>query len=230
MYSIILWDIDGTLLDFEKAEAAAVKTLFRDHGLGECSAEKIERYSRINKIYWKRMELGEIDKQEVLIGRWREFLAGCGLDISLAEEINGEYQLRLGDTINFCENAWELVNYLKGKVKQYAVTNGTSLAQAKKLKNSGLDTVFDDVFISDVIGYEKPDVRFFDAVYEKLGRPDKKKMIIIGDSLTSDIRVGNRGGITTCWYNPSGRPNEDNEPVDIEIHTLSELENIILGE
>ena len=230
MYSIILWDIDGTLLDFEKAQAAAVKTLFRDYALGECTSEKLERYSLINRKYWKRMELGEIGKQEVLIGRWEEFLAGCGLDASLAREINSEYQSRLGDTINFCDNAWELVNYLKGKVRQYAVTNGTSLAQAKKLKNSGLDKVFDDVFISDVIGYEKPDVRFFDAVYERIGRPDKKTMLVIGDSLTGDIRLGNKGGITTCWYNPAGKPNEDNEPVDIEISNLNELKKIILGE
>lgn len=229
MYSIILWDIDGTLLDFEKAEAAAVRALFKEFNLGECPAEKIENYSRINKIYWKRMELGEIDKKEVLTGRWRQFLSEEDLDPSLAGKINDQYQLRLGDTINFCENAWELVNDFKGKVKQYAVTNGTSLAQAKKLKNSKLDTVFDDVFISDVIGYEKPDVRFFNAVYEKIGSPDKNQMIIIGDSLTSDIRVGNRGGITTCWYNPLAKPNEDNEPVDIEIRSLRELPDIIFG-
>ena len=229
MFDIILWDIDGTLLDFEKAEAAAVKAIFKARSLGSLTPEVIRQYSEINKKYWKRMELGEIDKKEVLEGRWRQFLSEQGLDASLAEDINREYQLRLGDTINFCENAWELVDYLKGKVLQYAVTNGTFLAQEKKLKNSGLDKIFDDVFISEIVGYEKPDVRFFESVYESIGRPAKEKMIIIGDSLTSDIRVGNAGGITTCWYNPSGKPNEDNEPVDIEIRSLKEIPEIIFG-
>ena len=227
MYSIILWDIDGTLLDFEVAEAAAIRTLYRDFGLGQCTDRALLNYNLINKKYWKRMELGEIGKQEVLVGRFREFLESEGLDVSLAESLNKEYQLRLGDTINFCENARELVSDLKGTVKQYAVTNGTVLAQGKKLKNSGLDKIFDGVFISEVVGYEKPDVRFFEGVYEKIGRPDKTQMLIIGDSLTSDIRVGNRGGIKTCWYNPQGKPNEDNEHADYEIQSLHELPKII---
>ena len=229
MYSIILWDVDGTLLDFEAAEANAVKTLYRDFGLGECTPRALLNYNLINKKYWKRMELGEIGKQEVLVGRFREFLETEGLDVSLAGTLNKEYQLRLGDTIVFCENAEDLVRELKGKVKQYAVTNGTALAQNKKLKNSGLDKIFDDIFISETVGYEKPDVRFFEGVYEKTGRPDKSQMIIIGDSLTSDIRVGNRAGIAACWYNPLGKANEDHEPVTYEIRSLKEVPEIIFG-
>ena len=229
MYSIILWDVDGTLLDFEAAEANAVRSLYRDFGLGECTPRALLNYNLINKKYWKRMELGEIGKQEVLVGRFREFLETEGLDVSLAGTLNKEYQLRLGDTIVFCENAKDLVRELKGKVKQYAVTNGTALAQNKKLRNSGLDKIFDDIFISETIGYEKPDVRFFEGVYEKTGRPDKSQMIIIGDSLTSDIRVGNRAGIAACWYNPLGKVNEDNEPVTYEIRSLKEVPEIIFG-
>lgn len=229
MYSVILWDVDGTLLDFEAAEANAVRSLYRDFGLGECTPRALLNYNLINKKYWKRMELGEIGKQEVLVGRFREFLETEGLDVSLAGILNQEYQLRLGDTIVFCENAKDLVLELKGKVKQYAVTNGTALAQNRKLKNSGLDKIFDDIFISEAVGYEKPDVRFFEGVYEKTGRPDKSQMIIIGDSLTSDIRVGNRAGIAACWYNPLGRVNEDKEPVTYEIRSLKEVPKIIFG-
>lgn len=230
MYSIILWDIDGTLLDFEMAEAAAIRSLYRDYGFGECTDRALLNYNQINKKYWRNMELGLIGKQEVLVGRFREFLSLEGLDASLAESLNDEYQLRLGDTINFCENAWELVNDLKGKVRQYAVTNGTLRAQEKKLRNSGLDKIFDDVFISEVVGYEKPSVKFFEGVYEKIGRPDKAQMLIVGDSLTSDIRVGNRGGIKSCWYNPLAKANEDNEHVDYEIRSLNELPTIIFGD
>lgn len=227
MYSIILWDVDGTLLDFEAAEAAAIRTLFKSFKLGECTDAMIGRYSQINKKYWKRMELGEIEKPEVLVGRFREFLSGEGIDPSYAEPLNKEYQVRLGDTIVYCDHGREILISLKGKVKQYAVTNGTFIAQERKLKNSGLDQIFDEVFISEKVGYEKPALEFFERVLERIGNPDLSEIIIVGDSLTSDIRGGNRAGITTCWYNPARKERDVDEHADYEIRNLNEIYDII---
>lgn len=73
MITTILWDVDRTLLDFDAAESAAIRSLFAEFGLGECPDEKVRRYAAINERYWQRMERGEIDKNEVLVGRFREF-------------------------------------------------------------------------------------------------------------------------------------------------------------
>ena len=224
---IILWDIDGTLLNFEEAEKHAVRKCFEIHGLGECTDEMLARYARINKKYWEMLERGEMTKPEILVGRFQEFFATEGLDTDKAEAFNAEYQVRLGDTICFCDNGYELVQKLKGRVRQYAVTNGTYVAQSRKLKLSGLDQLFDGLFISDLIGYEKPSREFFDAVWAEIGEVDRSEVMIVGDSLTSDMRGGNVAGIYTCWYNPKEIENDKGVQIDKEIRNLWEIEDIL---
>ena len=120
-----------------------------------------------------------------------------------------------------------MVQSLRGKVLQCAVTNGTLVAQRGKLKNSGLDMLLDDVFISDVIGVEKPGKGFFDAVFEKIGNYSSDEVLIVGDSLTSDIRGGNNAGILCCWYNPTGEPVPEGFRVDYDIRSLNEIPAIL---
>lgn len=227
MIKVVLWDIDGTLLNFEAAEKVAIRQCFASHGLGECSDEMLKRYSAINRKYWEALERGELTKPEVLVGRFREFFEKEGLAVDAAESVNAEYQERLGDTVVFCDNGFELVQKLKGRVKQVAVTNGTKVAQDKKLAKSELITLLDDVFISDVLGVEKPSVDFFAIVFERLGNYKKEEMLIVGDSLTSDIRGGNNAGIATCWYNPKKLENTIGVHVDYEISNLWEIEQIL---
>lgn len=232
-YRILLWDIDGTVLNFLEAEKCALRACFAKFAIGECTDEMIARYSDINRKYWEALERGEVTKQEVLVGRYRDFFAVEGIDMALAEPFNEEYQVRLGDTCIFCDNAFEIIKGLHGKVKQYAVTNGTAVAQERKLKNSKLDTLLDGVFISDKIGHEKPTCAFFNAVFEGLNRDlgegtyTKNDILIIGDSLSSDIRGGNNAGICTCWYNPTHQMNNQGVRVDYEIADLNELSQII---
>lgn len=222
-FDVLLWDIDGTLLDFAAAESAAVKSLFREFHLGECSDEMVARYAAINKRWWESLERGEKTKPEILVGRFEEFFAGEGIDAALAPEFNELYQIRLGDTVAFHDDSYGLVEGLRGKIPQYAVSNGTVTAQTRKLKNSGLDRLFDGVFLSEEIGYEKPAREFFDAVFAALGPVDRARTLIVGDSLTSDITGGVRAGIKTCWYNPSGSANETGPQPDYEIRNLSEI-------
>lgn len=224
---VILWDIDGTLLNFAEAEKAAIRTCFGMFGLGECTDEMLADYSEINRNYWKRLERGEISKKEVLEGRFREFFAKYNLDVSAAEKFNTQYQVSLGDTVVFYPNGLEVVQALKGKIPQYAVTNGTKIAQDKKLKNSDLIHILDGVFISEVVGVEKPGVGFFDKVFEIIGEYDKSEVMIIGDSLTSDIQGGNNVGIVTCWFNPGGKKEETDLRIDYEIQDLGEILKIV---
>ncbi len=226
-FDILLWDVDGTLLDFIAAEKAAVQTLFREFGLGECTDEMVERYSRINKEYWERLERGELSKPEILVRRFADFFASEGLDASKAPEFNEQYQVRLGDTVVFCDDSYELLSSLRGRVKQYAVSNGTVVAQTRKLRRSGFDRLLDGVFLSEELGYEKPATEFFDRVFAAIGEPDRERVLIVGDSLTSDITGGSRAGIRTCWYNPKGEPNLTAAHADYEIRDLHGILDII---
>ncbi len=220
---VILWDIDGTLLNFHAAEKKAIVSCFEKFGLGECTEEMLDRYSVINKGYWKRLELGELTKQQVLTGRFREFFETQGLPVELAEAFNEEYLIRLGDTIVFYDRGFELVESLRGTYKQYAVTNGAQVAQERKLRRSGLDRLLDGVFISDEVGIEKPRKEFFDRVFAEIGDYPKDQVIIVGDSLTSDMLGGENAGIVTCWYNPGAQKKSIEVRVDYEIKDLWDL-------
>lgn len=231
MIKVVLWDIDGTLLDFGQAENYAVKKCFAILNMGVCTDEMIERYSAINIKYWERLERNELTKQEVLVGRFREFFETEGLPVEKAVPFNEEYQLRLGDKVFFNDCAAALVKELKERgMVQYAVTNGTLAAQKRKLAASGLDRLLGGAFISDEIGIEKPNVGFFKHVFDTLssvGNFGKNEIMIVGDSLTSDMQGGINAGIVCCWYNPGGNRNTKGLCIDYEIKNLKELKEIL---
>lgn len=226
-FTTILWDVDGTLLDFRAAEKAAVQALFREFSLGECTDEMVRRYSQINEVFWQRLERNELTKPQILVGRFEQFFSEIGISAALAPAFNDRYQLALGDTIVFRDDSLNIVRSLRGRVKQYAVTNGTVNAQNKKLTASGLKDLLDGAFLSEGVGAEKPNMAFFDAVFDAIRPTDLSKVLIIGDSLTSDIRGGNNAGIRTCWYNPDHLPARPGYNIDYIISDLHEVQEII---
>ena len=223
MVKVILWDVDGTLLDFSAAEKAAIQKLFGAFGLGECTDEMVARYAAINDGYWKRLERGEITKAEVLVGRYREFFSELGIDPALAEPFNARYQLALGDTVVYRDDSLEVVKSLHGRVKQYVVSNGTVIAQTRKLERSRLGEWMDGVFLSEQLGAEKPNPLFFEKVFAALPDVPKGDMLIVGDSLTSDMKGGFAAGIPTCWYNPFRHPRPEDMAIDYEIQDLHQI-------
>ena len=227
MYKFLLWDIDGTVLDFSAAEACAIRALFEKYHLGICTDEMLRTYSQINRKYWQALERNEMTKPEILVGRFREFFQLMGLDTTVAAAFNDDYQLTLGDYPIFMEHALDVLKQEKGKYLLVAVTNGTKIAQTKKLRMTGLDEIFDVVFISEDVGIEKPNVAFFDHVFRKIGLSDKSEALIIGDSLTSDMQGGNNAGILCCWYNPKGETNGKGLRIDFEIDHLSRVAEIV---
>lgn len=227
MYKYLLWDIDGTVLDFAAAEACAIRALFKKYQLGICTDEMLRTYSQINVKYWQALERNELTKEEVLVGRFRDFFQLLGQDTAIAAPFNNDYQLTLGDYPVFMEHALDVLHAQKEKYRLIAVTNGTKLAQTKKLRTTGLDKIFDSVFISEDVGVEKPNLAFFDHVFEKIGLTDKGQALIIGDSLTSDMQGGVLAGIDCCWFNPKHSQNSHNIPVTYEIDDLRKLQNIL---
>ena len=226
-YKYLLWDIDGTILNFELSERAAIRSLFDRFKLGDCSDEMLMCYSQINKKYWQLMESGKIKKDKMLVERFIEFFSNKGINSDIAAEFNKEYQIALCDTIVFNDDAIDIIKHQKKTCKIIIVTNGTEVVQEKKLERSGLNDIADNVFISELVGFEKPNIKFFEKVILEVGIKDLKEALIIGDSLTSDIQGGHNIGIDTCWYNPKNEENTTLLNPTYTIRNLHELENII---
>ena len=226
MFTTLLWDVDGTVLDFKAAEKAAIADCFAHFSIPPYTPQMIERYSKINKYYWEQLELGTIEKPKMLVKRFEDFFGEYHIDCDAAA-FNQLYQLQLGEHVVFFPKVLEKLTKYQGLYKQYAVTNGTAIAQQKKLKLSGLDQIFDGVFISDLLGVEKPDPDFFRQVFNAIGNPPKEQVLIIGDSLTGDIKGGNNAGIATCWFNPNGAENTLGVTVDYQITDFDQLDDIL---
>ena len=227
MIKTILWDLDNTLIDFDVAEKNAIKSLFAKYNLGPCTDSMLKEYDKINEAYWKKFEKKEVDKKLGLVQRYVDFFNVYNLDNSIASRFNDEYQLALGDTIIYLDDSYNIVKSLKGKVRQCLVSNGTTAAQRNKLKKSKFDELVDDVFLSDEIGFEKPSAEFFDYVFDKIGVTDKSEVIIVGDSISSDIQGGENAGIKTVWYNPKGKGHNERPRVDYDIRDLREVYKIL---
>lgn len=221
----ILYDVDGTLLDFETQEEVALSYCFKKYNLGELSEEKLELYKRINLGYWEMFEKNLITKEKLVVKRFEDYLEALGVKLN-AEEVNDTYFSKLGDTIVFKDNSYELVKSLKGKIKQYVVTNGAIRVQKTKLAKSGFDKLMDDVFISDEVGYQKPRKEFFDAIKNRLGDVANDEILIVGDSLTSDMKLADNCNLISCFYNPKKKDYKVDFKIDYEISNLNEVKKI----
>ena len=111
--------------------------------------------------------------------------------------------------------------------KMLLVTNGIGVVQRPRFERSGLRSYFEDVLISDEVGVAKPSFEFFKIAFERMGHPPRKAVMIIGDSLTSDMAGGIQYGIDTCWFNPGQKENHKNLKVNYEITALQQLLAIV---
>lgn len=231
-YDILLWDVDGTLMDFKRAEARALSQSLEEVGI-EPTEELISEYSRINISYWKRLETGELTKEEVLLGRFVEFFDKMGIKAE-AEAFLMSYEEHLGHTWFIQDNSLELCKKLRAEgIRQYVVTNGWVFVQKTKLRESGFEQIMDGNFISDEFGVPKPKKAFFEACFEQIfgtktpTSSELARVLIIGDSLSSDMRGGMNAGIDRCWYRLSGETNAENIPVNYEIEDLWQIWDIL---
>ena len=209
MIKCILWDIDGTLLNFKKAQYVALYKCF-EYFNEYLDDDMVDKYDHINHGYWLMLEENKISKRELLIKRFVDFFNIYNININ-PNEFNKMYQLELGKTYVFNDNGKEVVLKLKEiGIKQFAITNGTKVAQLGKLSGSGLMDILDEIFISEDIGYEKPSVSFFIPVEKKLNEYGIKKdeCLIVGDSESSDMALARNVGIKGVHYT-NGLSNSD---------------------
>lgn len=222
----ILWDVDNTLLDFDYSMRAALRQSFRTVGKS-ITEEMIDRYDVINDTYWKRLERGEVTKEQLLVGRFVDFFAEYGLSDIEVDEFRKDFQRNLGNIYAFKDDSLTVCKSLQTKLKQYVVTNGVSATQRSKLNLSGFAEVMDGVFISEEIGAPKPEKAFFEHCLEQVEEKDKSRILIVGDSLTSDIKGGNTVGIKTCWYNLDEKPLAEGFVIDYEITDIHQIYEVL---
>ena len=226
-YSTVLFDADGTLLDFKRSEYEAVKEMLTDFDIF-ADDEMIEKYSEINDGLWKALERGEIEKSVLLYHRFELFCEYYGFERD-SRKMAEAYMYKLSTKSYLLEGAEKLCEALFGKVKMYIVTNGVEFIQKGRFSNCPISKYFDDVFISGVIGYEKPDIRYFECVKEKVGF-DKSSTLIVGDSLSSDIKGGINFGIHTCWYNPLKKSVGEDMGITYNVASFDEIYKVITSE
>lgn len=224
-YDIILLDVDGTLLDFKQSEAWGMTTVLKTYGF-EPTPELLEQYHQVNNAAWDAFERGEVTKEKLVCDRFVNFFGRLGRTVD-GLEVELFYRSLLDQSAILIDGALELCAYLKERYDLYIVTNGTSSTQYKRLAASGLDQYVKDIFVSEDAGSQKPQKEYFDYCFTRIPNADPSRMLLVGDSLQSDIRGGNAAGTDTCWYNPGGLLRQDGIRVDYEIRELEELKKLL---
>ncbi len=222
----ILWDVDNTLLDFDYSCRGSLRQCFRARGK-KITDEMIGRYMQINDSYWKRLERGEVTKEQLLTGRFVDFFEEYGWNDIDVESFRKEFQSNLGNIYSFKDDSLTICKSLQTKYKQYVVTNGVSATQRSKLSLSGFVDVMDGVFISEEVGSPKPDKEFFEYCLAHVEEQDRNRILLVGDSLTSDIKGANNVGIKACWYNPKEENRVDGYSIDYEIIDLHQIYEVL---
>ncbi len=224
MIEFLFLDLDDTILDFHKAERIAISKTIRDFGV-EPTEEILALYHKINKWHWEQLELGNLTRAEVLENRFAVLFRELGVDVD-ATLCARTYEKNLSVGHYFLPGAEEAVASLHKKYRLFLASNGTASVQKGRMTSANLYRFFEKVFVSQEIGYNKPSKAYFDACFAQIPDFDRAKAIMVGDSLSSDIRGGINAGIATVWVNPEHKPSGDIRP-DYEIESLSQLEKLL---
>ena len=225
MVEFLFLDLDDTILDFHKAEHIALGKTFRFFGLEPTDAV-MARYSLINKAHWERLERKELTREQVLVGRFAVLFGEYGIDVDPVKCAR-TYEDNLSVGHYFLPGAYEAVECLSKKYKLFLASNGTAKVQAGRLASANISHFFQEIFVSQEIGANKPDMAYFNGCFAKIPDFDVTKSMIVGDSLTSDIQGGINAGMKTCWVNPKGKTAPADLQPDYEIKALSELKNLL---
>ncbi len=194
---------------------------FEEKGMS-LTSEIEAQYKKINKSLWTAFEEGKINRDEVVNTRFSILFKEYG------EEVDGilfenNYRSYLEEGNQLMEGALQFINQIQSEYDLYIVTNGISKTQDKRLRNAGLHALFQDIFVSEDTGYQKPMKEYFDYVFERIPNFVPEEGLIIGDSLSADMKGGYVAGIDTCWFNPERKLNDSGIIPTYEVHNFEEL-------
>ena len=225
MIEFLLLDLDDTILDFHKAERIAIAKTIRQFGV-EPTEEVLARYHVINKWHWEQLELGKLTRSEVLENRFGVLFAELGVQADKTACARA-YEKNLSIGHYFLPGAEEAVDSLSKQYRLFLVSNGTASVQKGRMTSANLYRFFEKVFVSQEIGHNKPSKAYFDACFAQIPDFDPEKAIIVGDSLSSDIKGGINAGIRTCWVNPDKLPGRPDIRPNYEIAGIYQLEELL---
>ena len=225
MIEFLFLDLDDTILDFHKAERIAIAKTIRDFGV-EPTEEVLHRYHVINKWHWEQLEQGKLTRAEVLENRFGVLFRELGVAADQTACARA-YEKNLSIGHYFLPGAEEAVARLSKKYRLFLASNGTASVQKGRMTSANLYRFFEKVFVSQEIGHNKPSRAYFDGCFSQIPGFDPEKAMIVGDSLTSDIRGGINAGIKTCWVNPGHLPGNPDIQPDYEIEALHQLEALL---
>lgn len=223
-YEFLFLDLDDTILDFGATEKKSISRLLEHLGVTPTD-EIIHRYHVINLEHWKRLERGEITRDQIS-NRFDVLFSELGVDAKTSE-CEKLYRQYLSEGTDSMPGALAAVDSLSKNYRLFLASNGTASVQAGRLERTGLQKYFEGIFVSEEIGANKPSPLFFQRAFAQISGFDKTKAIMVGDSLTSDILGGINAGIKTCWVNPKHRPCREDIRPDYEIESITQLEALL---
>ena len=222
-YATLLLDLDHTLFDSDASEALAFAQALAAVGIDE-PARYFPTYDAINRRLWAAVERGELPTAAIKVVRWERLVATAALDAD-PQVLADAFLIGMGQHGELYPGAREVLAALAARADLALglVTNGLSEVQRARIARLELDAYFDAIVVSSEVGVAKPAPAIFDVAFAQLADPPRASAVMVGDSLTSDLRGGRAAGIATCWFNPHGKPAADRALIDHEIAALTEL-------
>ena len=224
-YRVLLFDLDGTLFDYNKAEVEALRATCLQHGI-QYKQAVLDAYTTINDRIWKEYEQGSITQDELKVKRFALLAEAIGVSLD-AQKFSSMYLENMANQNQLIDGAEEIISLLLNRFQLVLITNGLARTQRLRIEKSALAPFFKHIIISEEVGYSKPDSKIFDITFQQINNPSREEVLLIGDSLTSDVTGGNNYGIDTCWFNRFGKQNDIEVIPTYEIRHLSELLNIL---
>jgi YjjG family noncanonical pyrimidine nucleotidase len=224
-YQWLIFDADGTLFDFHLGETTALQKTTRKRDI-TYSHHLHDAYSAISAVLWKQFELGEISLMHLRVERFERLFTELGIDLE-AESFNLDFMEALGQQTQLLPGAEAVVRDLSSRYRLLLATNGIAVVQRPRFARSSIRKYFEDVVISDEIGVAKPQTGFMEEAFSRMGDPPRSEVLMIGDSLSSDIAGGANFGIDTCWFNPNGLALDGSPKPTFEIADLTEIDGIV---
>jgi putative hydrolase of the HAD superfamily len=226
-YSWLIFDADGTLFDFHLGETAALQWTTDKYGVSY-SPHLHEVYAAISLELWGRFESGEIPLNELRVMRFERLFTDLGINLE-PEPFNNDFMEVLGRQTQLLDGAEDVVRDLSSRFRLLLATNGIAVVQRARFSRSSIRRYFEDVVISEEIGVAKPQPEYMDEAFSRMGNPPKSEVLMIGDSLSSDIAAGANYGIDTCWFNPDRLPLDGSPTPTYTISALSGIDGIVFA-